>query len=108
MEVSFSKEIESLRLGAGDTLVPGALRAAAEAAAARGQAAIYLIREILGLSYPEIGKLFAKHQLAMSPLLFVTLLYGIGNLGLELSAVEFQDDEKYKDRNKPGDASHYE
>ncbi len=26
------------------------------------QVAIYLIREILGLSYPEIGKLFAKHH----------------------------------------------
>jgi chromosomal replication initiator protein len=26
------------------------------------QVAIYLVREILGLSYPEIGKLFAKHH----------------------------------------------
>jgi len=26
------------------------------------QVAIYLIREILGVSYPEIGKLFAKHH----------------------------------------------
>jgi len=26
------------------------------------QVAIYLIREILALSYPEIGKLFAKHH----------------------------------------------